>query len=483
MKIIKFFLTIILLGTPIFSFAQLEISEIMYDVPGSDTGREWIEVHNTGGAEINISNWKFLESPSASNHSLTLVQGTASLAGNGLAVIVSDSTRFLIDWPGFSGTIFKASFSMNNTGSTLILKDGELNVKDEVNYSSTQGANGDGNTLQKSGTSWVAGTPTPGATNTSAGNSTSATTTVTSSESRAQSSSSGNSSSSSSGSTHSSPVPLGETKPKITFEVSAGRDRLTTVGNSITFQSEIIKSDNISPESIFYTWSFGDGLILQGKTVTHHYNFPGEHVVVLNAQSSDLQAVSRVNVRVFTPQISILRVSDGVELTNKTANEINLEGWSLVSSNKSFMFPKDTIISGNKKVVFPDNITGLFGDKWEILNPVRQLLASYENKPPEIPVVISVSTTTQNEIGLLQIKLEEAKRELAKMTATSQIITPQIVAGPTIETAELVLPENNSSNSNVASVFVAERTPGTIGRIFSWPIKGVNWVTRLFVDE
>lgn len=480
MKMSKIFILTLLIFSPSFSFAQIMINEVMYDVSGSDTGREWVEIYNSGGNLIDISSFKFLESSGASNHSLTLIQGTASIPSGGLAVIVSDSAKFLIDWPSFSGNLFKASFSMNNTGSTLLLKDGDLNVQNEVNYSSEQGGNGDGNTLQKSGSSWVSGTPTPGVQNNTVSN-TSNSTSTSNVQSNSETSSS-STSSSGSNSAHSSPAPLSDTNPKVVFEVSAGRDRLTTVGNNINFQGTITKSDGISENSIFYNWSFGDGFTTQGKIVSHAYKFPGDYVVVLNAESSDLQAVSRVNVKVISPQITISKVSGGIEVNNKTSSEINIEGWSLLVDKKSFIFPKDTLIGPNKRIVFADSLTNLVGEKGEMLSPLGQMFASFDDSKSLRQEIVLDSTTNKDDIALIQVKLEEARKELARMTAAPEksSFVQKVIEPAGIEVASVV---DLNQEANVIEVFKAERSTGTVSRMFAWPMRGVGWVRRLFVEE
>ena len=47
-----------LFALPLFAYASIEITEIMYDAPGADTGREWVEVTNTGVSPADISNYK-----------------------------------------------------------------------------------------------------------------------------------------------------------------------------------------------------------------------------------------------------------------------------------------------------------------------------------------------------------------------------------------------------------------------------------------
>lgn len=472
-------MTLVLVVFPSFSFA-ITFSEIMYDLSGGDTGREWVEIQNSTGSSVDIALFKFLESSGASNHGLTLIQGSANLSAGSFAVIASDPTKFLLDWPSFSGNLFKASFSMNNTGSTLILKDGDLNVKDQVNYSSDQGANGDGNSLQKSGSSWVSTSPTPGSQNSSSSNSTS-TTTPSEGVSTGGSSSSEDSTSSSS-SAHSSPLPLSATSQKILFEVSAGRERLTTVGSRVVFQAVATKGDGVTENLISYEWSFGDGTTAQGKIAPHAYRFAGEYVVILNARIGNLEAVSRTVVRVILPQVQVTKVSGGLEVYNKSSTEINLEDWSVVAQRKAFIFPKDTIIPQNKKVTFADSVTNLTAENLQVLNPIGQTVASWNNSSAlSLPQSV-VSTSTEAEILSLKNKLEEAKKELNRISPVAgNLATAEVPKFP-ILTPSSSTPDKTQT-ANVIEVFVAPRETSAINRIFNWPIRGINWVTRLFVEE
>src|SRR5438105_3103548 len=56
---------VFLLLLPTATFAQVVISEIMYDAPGSDSHAEWIELQNTGDSAVDISKWKLND---GSNH-------------------------------------------------------------------------------------------------------------------------------------------------------------------------------------------------------------------------------------------------------------------------------------------------------------------------------------------------------------------------------------------------------------------------------
>lgn len=145
---------------------NLVINEIMYDLPtGSDTGREWVELRNGTNSSIDLSGWKFSES--GGDHTLTLNSGGLTLPSGGFAVIADNPIAFLADWPGFSGTLLDSTaFTLSNTGETVAIKNSLLEIIDQFTYSTTTGATGDGNSLQRTGDgNWIAALPTPGAEN------------------------------------------------------------------------------------------------------------------------------------------------------------------------------------------------------------------------------------------------------------------------------------------------------------------------------
>lgn len=145
---------------------KLMVNEIMYDLmSGSDSNREWVEVWNGTDSSIDLFGWKFSES--GGNHVLTSSPGLLILPSGGFAVIVASTTTFMADWPSFSGTLIDVtSFTLTNVGETIGVKNSLDEIVDEVTYSSSQGAGGDGNSLQRTTDGdWIAAPPTPGAEN------------------------------------------------------------------------------------------------------------------------------------------------------------------------------------------------------------------------------------------------------------------------------------------------------------------------------
>ncbi len=132
--------------------AKIIINEIMYNPPGSDSGNEWIEVYNNDTIDCNISDWNLFES--GTNHHLTLQQGSMIISSGTYAIIADNATNFLINHSGFNGTVIKCSFSLNNNGEYIALKDYSLSIVDGITYNSSYGGDGNNKTLERKGNDW-----------------------------------------------------------------------------------------------------------------------------------------------------------------------------------------------------------------------------------------------------------------------------------------------------------------------------------------
>ncbi len=345
---------------PFFTFAQVEITEIMYNLEGADSGREWIEVCNTGDDTVSLVGWKFFEN--GSNHGLTLVSGSESLASGGVAVIVSDDTKFVLDWPSFSGTLYDSAFSLSNTGETLEIRDDALSTQDTVTYSVDMGADGDGKTLNRVNDSFIADVATPG----------SASCVTTSS------SSGNNTSSESAGGGGVWVEDDGE------ISVSAGEDRVVVVGSVVEFESSAEGLLGEPLEAQRYVWNFGDGETAEGESVSHSYSYMGKYIVVLNVVSGRYAASDRVDVIVVPADISVTGYTESedgyVEITNDTDYELDVSGWLISSMGVDFVFPENTILSNEYPIRLKNEITGLggAGEKIDLLFPNGVVVAVYE---------------------------------------------------------------------------------------------------------
>ncbi len=142
------------------------------------------------------------------------------------------------------------------------------------------------------------------------------------------------------------------------ISLSAGRDRLGIVGSPMEFQAE---TDLTYLKNTSFKWNFGDGVESYGASVVHTYEYPGEYVVVLNFTSSGETAISRTNVRIVEPNITIVSAdTERIELKNSSNYEVSLFGRVLISHGKSFVFPQDTLLKSGQRISFSSKVTGLY---------------------------------------------------------------------------------------------------------------------------
>lgn len=331
---------------PLFAAAQIEITEIMYDPEGSDTNREWLEIQNTGSNSVDLSGWKFFEYDT--NHGLTEYQGGMVLTPGVFAVIVKDPPQFIADWPNLNGIIIDSSWSsFSQDGESLAMKNGDVLV-DEVVYSSTWGAAGDGNSLQKINGSFVAAAPTPGGVNNSAQQNTNNSTTT---------------------QTENAPPPSSQTAGGSAFPVepqiktSITGPSVGVVGAEIYFKALTTGLKGEFLPQARNLWSFGDGASAEGGSVIHTYHFPGEYTVVLEAASDKYNVSAHYKIRISEAKVSFKKIKTGsegfIEIENHGSDNLDISYWQIRSGGFYFIFPKNTIISSKSSVVFPNSVTEL----------------------------------------------------------------------------------------------------------------------------
>lgn len=158
-------------------------------------------------------------------------------------------------------------------------------------------------------------------------------------------------------SAHFSASSISKRKSNTNISVTAGRDRIGSVGSPLEFRAE---SDISKTKNSYYVWNFGDGSEGYGEVVTHVYEYPGDYAVILNFKYGDSENISRLNVRIFEPNIKIIDADfEKIILKNNGSNEISLFGKVLLVGDSYFVFPKDTILKPNAEVTFSSKKTGL----------------------------------------------------------------------------------------------------------------------------
>src|SRR3989344_270033 len=363
---------------PLATYAQIVITEVMYDLPGTDAGREWIEIKNDEDVAVDLSSYRLFEAET--NHKINPV-GETLLGPNNFAVIADDPNKFKTDNPDWIGLIFDSVFSLNNSGETLILRDRDLSDIDSVSYSPLIGGQGDGMSLQKTISGWITALPTPGreidansyktatASTTDTANTITSTTTDTAEAGGEQTSYS----------SHSNQLFATVSHDSSELEVTAGRPRLGFVGTPLSFEARTKSAKNVPlGNTIAGVWSMGDGTQKFGQFVSHAYDCAGEYVVILNSQGGGASAVSKVKIKIVEPKPAINFASaEYIEIHNRDVYELNLGSFILETNGGRFIIPTDTIIPSHLSVKLPASVTKLsvLKDFVRIANPKGKILA------------------------------------------------------------------------------------------------------------
>ena len=140
---------LLLVSVPIGS--GMDITEVMYNLPGTDKGLEWVEVYNPENTSVNMTGWRLYEQET--KHRLKAVQGGMTIQPKGYAVIVDKPTTWLEAHPEYTGTIIDSAFSLKNTGEYVAIMNGTFDIQCNVSYTPELGANGNGFSLLLNATS------------------------------------------------------------------------------------------------------------------------------------------------------------------------------------------------------------------------------------------------------------------------------------------------------------------------------------------
>lgn len=379
---------------PLSVWAGIVINEIMYDPEGSDTNREWVEIYNNGAVDIDITGWKFADMATdgtVAKHILYVPPdhgglGSMKIAANSFAVLVSDAATFLAEHSGFSGTVIDTTISNfgQQDGRTYYAKlfDKDVAEISSVPYTIGMGAKDDGNSLQLSGGSWIAASPTPAGTNGSATPPPASLPAATTTSSNPPPTNSGQSV---------SRIPV---EPQIFAYINGEKSALT--GVETIFKGTVFGLDKKPIENARYVWTFGDGTSREGQSVLHAWRLAGSYVVVLEVGSGEFNASARQRVDVVPANVKIEKVEEGesgfIALKNNTGVDVDLSRWILRSAGQSFVLPAHTIILSGATLPFPNSVTGIRPDSKlaDLLFP-NGLLANnfYQNESSKAVAVVS----------------------------------------------------------------------------------------------
>jgi len=380
----KIFLAVLCFA-PVVAFANVRINEVTWMGDSVSADHEWVELYNDGDSAQSLSGWKLVATDTADD---VKVKFTIALSGTitGKGYFLIESKRGNISGqpdtaPYLASDFNTASFSLLNAGETLYLKNSEGTAVDTVHSLASKWPAGDNTTketMQWNGTKWITAAATPRAENKTVD--TTPPDTTTDKETDTTTPATKTTILDTSG--HASPLPLSDFSQKQDVYISAGRNRIVPVGNTVNFEAYAIDAKGNKVQGVSAKWSFGDGTEAGGMKVSHTYKHAGDYVVILNANVGGNDAVSRAEVKTFKPQISISLDDDAVTLQNNSAYELNIGNWRI----GTFISPNDTIIGAGKKIVLSANIPLVDGDS--LYSPDGNIVTMYSK-----PIMVTASTT------------------------------------------------------------------------------------------
>ena len=410
---------------PFAVLAQVEITEIMYDVSGADKGYEWVEIYNASNVPVDVSEWWFFDG--SGNHGFQN-DTPVSLPPGAYAVIVDDPAKFSEMFGDIPALVLdSSSFSLKNTGELIAIRDNEKNDVDSVPYTPLPEASGGGLSLQKIDGMWQAAPPTPGVGNTTSGSTSSA-------EKRGEGVSASRENHSvqttapkslSHGVSGAGAVAY-EKLPRMTAAIAPLPNTLVA-GTPIRFEGVLfgLKGDPVTSGGRF-VWSFGDGGTRRGKkVVSYTFKYPGKYAVVLTASSGEYSASARVNIEVVPASVAISTIGTGedsfVEVENTSDFDLDLSGWKLRSGGVVFTIPEHTIILPHTKIRFAQEYTKF------VLNKNSRVELFYPNgkRAAEYPAPNTLQNTSPQNIPHPVSTTKSLPRVVPEKRQQNQDITPR----------------------------------------------------------
>lgn len=340
--------SIILLATLfIFLPAQIRasgiaISEIMYDIEGSDGGKEWIEIYNNTGNSIDLTEYKFFEN--GVSHGISHIQGEELLPNNSYAIIADNATNFINTWTDVSKSqIYDASFSLSNTaGEYLAIKDADGNIVYEVTYDTSLGANGDGNSLQFYQSSWRSALPSPMSSANVASNQEEDSTQIEDTNNNSLSAKT-------------------EVKKEYKMQFVWEAPKTAIVGSKVNIKVNLYGNSGEIISNGDFVWNFGDGTVNNAKNlseVSHAYNYPGDYIVTIsykNYWNPKPVIVGKWNIAVINSPFKLTEFYDtprpAIGITNTRDAEYDISGYRIWLGQNNLILPEGSYVGGKDEIV------------------------------------------------------------------------------------------------------------------------------------
>jgi hypothetical protein len=395
-----------------FTYANLEISEIMYS-PESGSDYEWIEIYNNGSTGVDLNKYRFFHGETNSGPITLKIGNNTFLQPSKYAIIAKSLADY--SWLGFSDMVYSSSvLSLPDTGDNtyIAISDSNKTIIDSIGYDvSIGGSKASKSSLSKINREWVNGIPTPGKNNQAVNG-------LNAGEENLVNS---NNTSNYITSSNISNVSSGKDEPdifKITTKIIS--PKIVIAGIPFSFSSLTNTNRGETYAVGKYIWNFGDGMVVEAKQsgpFEYTYEYPGEYSLSLsyyeNSFIKETNITNRIIIKVIPSEIYISSVGDDInpfiELENKSAYEIVISNWIITAGSHYFIIPQGMTILPDKKIKLSPKITGFTGED------IKSVIITNINKEVISKYPIEIIKPIKNNISVRKItnnsKVSDIKQE------------------------------------------------------------------------
>ncbi|GEM_PF-6169362 len=427
-----------LLVFPLTAFAGAELSQVLFDPIGTDTGLEWVKVVNSGAEQIDMSGWQLY--PDGVGY--FVFPNSFTLKPNSSVLIYVRTSGTNTDTKLYHSS---ATGNMGNTSGSVALFSAEARNKETLKSFVEWGKAGQTweSTAVDAGL-WTKGTSLtlPETTEGLALTNNGGTWKWISPDSQGLNAVAGSSATTSPQETRTVSLSAWSSADFPTLRAFAGEDRVEAVGSIVRFEAKVLGINNEPLENARFWWNFGDGDSKEGKLITHSFSVPGTYTVGLHTSSGNYAGSDFLTVVVQPNQVVIKNVVPGedgyVTLENSGGAEIDIGEWLIGENEKFFSIPSQTKIASHAHVAFTNRLTSLFK------NPTAAISATlrYPNSTvagvwnPEsskiLPVTaVSIPSTQVKQLPLVAEK-EIQNKTIQRTEGTSTPLQTVVEKGATV---------------------------------------------------
>lgn len=420
-----------LYATSCFAANALQITEIFSNPTGDDNGREWIEVFNDTADPVDISSLS-LSIKNATPITVTLVSGGSLLQPGAYAIIgstVSGATKFALDYPTYSGSLFKSSISLVNTGVTSVdIRLGGVVMDSVASYTAAK----EGYSYSKTTTGFAVMSPTPGKDSGTDGTPALVTTESTS-----------------------TPVVGTQTTipqmspPSADILLYLQQEKVVVAGAPSIFSVSALTQSGKQISNITFAWSFGDGGQGVGSSTVYRYYHPGRYIAYVDASNGLVAGKARMLVKVVSPELYLSTIKSSkygqyLEINNPNVYELDVSTWKLSIDGAMYSLPLNTVLLPGTTTISGVAL-GFASSSVSTSSVIKLLFSSNEEVVKVTQEKLEEKMSVKKEVtsSAAPINTPKPVKSLLKKDAQSKKVTPSAHVPPSSTITQEPLPKKD----------------------------------------